>query len=187
MREPLKFEELRTLQTAETVADAVWRQVAHWQPFERDTVGSQLARAVDSIGANIAESYGRYHYGEKLQFLYYARGSLFEAKYWLNRVLARELMPAAQVTQHVAQLTDLARQLNTFGGDLKTQRRGPAKPPSVSEPAAEYVVVRADDPPLPAAIQALMVLESINEWSNDAQAPLFAEAELTWLQIIPDT
>jgi hypothetical protein len=27
MREPLKFEELRTLQAAETVADAVWWRV----------------------------------------------------------------------------------------------------------------------------------------------------------------
>ena len=187
MRETLKFEELRTLQVAETVADAVWRQVVKWEPFAREVVGGQLARAVDSIGANIAESYGRFHYGEKLQFLYYARGSLFEAKYWLNRALARELMPSDQVTQHVAQLTDLARQLNTFGDGLKTQRRSPAKPPSVREPTVEYDIAHSDDPPLPAAIQALMALESINEWSNDAQAPLFAEAELTWLQIIPNT
>ncbi|PKO22441.1 MAG: hypothetical protein CVU38_09445 [Chloroflexi bacterium HGW-Chloroflexi-1] len=108
-------------------------------------------------------------------------------KYWLNRALTRELMPSAQVTQHAAQLTDLARQLNTFGGGLKTQRRSPAKPPSVSEPAAEYIVTYADDPPLPAAIKALIALESVTEWSNDAQAPLFVEAELTWLQTIPNT
>jgi four helix bundle protein len=156
MREPLKFEELRTLQAAEAVADAVWRQITEWEPFARQVVGGQLARAVDAIGANIAESYGRFHYGEKLQFLYYARGSLFEAKYWMNRALARELMPSAQVKEHVAQLTDLARQLNAFSEGLKTQRRSPAQPPSVSEPAVEYVVPRADDPPLPAAIQALI-------------------------------
>ncbi|NIP22782.1 MAG: four helix bundle protein, partial [Phycisphaerae bacterium] len=31
-------------------------------------VGKQLVRAADSIGANIVEAYGRYHYGKKLQF-----------------------------------------------------------------------------------------------------------------------
>ncbi len=80
----LKFEELRVLQAAEAVADGIWRQVVRWGSFARDTVGKQMARAGDSIGANIAEAYGRFHYGEKLQFLYYARGSLFETKYWLN-------------------------------------------------------------------------------------------------------
>ena len=89
MTEPMKFEELRVLQAAEVIADAIWRQVVRWKPFERDTVGSQLTRAADSMGANVAESYGRFHYGEKLQFLYYARGSLFETKYWLNRTAAR--------------------------------------------------------------------------------------------------
>jgi four helix bundle protein len=160
--------------------------VVKWEPFAREVVGGQLARAADSIGANIAESYGRFHYGEKLQFLYYARGSLFEAKYWLNRALVRELMPAAQVTQHVAQLTDLARQLNSFGEGLKTQRRGPAKQPSVSESAVEYVVAHPDAPLLPTAIKTLAALESVIEWSNDTHAPLFTEDELTWLYTIPN-
>ena len=116
----LKFEELRVLQAAETVADGVWRRVARWEAFARDTVGEQMARAADSIGANIAEAYGRFHYGEKLQFLYYARGSLFETKYWLNRAQKRDLMPATEVQDYASQLTDLARQLNAFAADLKS-------------------------------------------------------------------
>ncbi len=86
------FEDLRVLQSAEEVADGIWGQVVEWKSFAKDVVGGQLARAADSIGANIAESFGRFHYGEKLQFLYYARGSLFETKYWLNRALKRKLM-----------------------------------------------------------------------------------------------
>jgi len=64
----LRFEELRVLQAAEKVADGIWRRVVRWEAFARDTVGNQMARAADSIGANVAEAYGRYHYGEKLQF-----------------------------------------------------------------------------------------------------------------------
>ena len=94
---PTELEDLRILKTAEGIADAVWKQVVAWDEFARDVVGKQLARATDSIGANIAESFGRFNYGEKLQFLYYSRGSLFETKYWLNRALVRNLMQAREV------------------------------------------------------------------------------------------
>ena len=70
----------------------------------------------------IAESFGRYNFGEKLQFLYYSRGSLFETKYWLNRTSVRELMNSNDVLKYVAELTSLARQLNTFASGLKTVR-----------------------------------------------------------------
>ena len=74
------FEDLRVLKSAEEVADAVWKRVSNWEDFPKDVVGKQIARATDSIGANIAESFGRFNFGEKLQFLYYARGSLLLPK-----------------------------------------------------------------------------------------------------------
>jgi four helix bundle protein len=162
----LKFEELRVLRDAEAVADGIWRQVVRWDTFARDVVGKQLARAADSVGANIAEAYGRFHYGEKLQFLYYARGSLFETKYWLNRTRERELMPPAQAQDYASQLTSLARQLNAFAADLKTQRqKSRLKPKTVREPATEY----------------------ITDWPSDTPSPLFTEDELEWLQTVPNT
>lgn len=118
------LDDLKVLSAAEDVADDVWRRVEKWDAFARDVVGEQLARAADSIGANIAEAYGRFHYGEKLQFLYFARGSLFETKYWLNRARSRGLMPAHDVGELAARLMQLARQLNAFAGSLKDQRAG---------------------------------------------------------------
>jgi len=135
------FEELRVLKSSEEIADAIWKRVGQWDEFARDVVGKQLARAADSIGANIAEAFGRYHFGEKLQFLYYARGSLFETKYWLNRVLARELMSAAEANEYVAHLTALARQLNAFADSLKTVRSDTQKQwKTLRESAAEYLL-----------------------------------------------
>ncbi len=46
--------------------------------FERYNLSDQLHRASCSIGLNIAEGYGRYHYLDRLRFLYIARGSLSE-------------------------------------------------------------------------------------------------------------
>lgn len=93
------LEDLRILQRAETLADAIWREVLGWNAFARDSLGSQLVRASDSVGANIAEAFGRFHYGEKLQFLYFARGSLFETKYWLNRTSARSLRGRLEIIE----------------------------------------------------------------------------------------
>jgi len=59
MIERTKFEKLRGYDLAETVADEVWNTVRAWDHFARDTVGRQLVRAADSIGANIAEGIGR--------------------------------------------------------------------------------------------------------------------------------
>ena len=117
------LEDVRILQTAESIGDSIWAQVVQWDEFAKDTVGKQLARAADSVGANIAESFGRFHYGQKIEFLYYSRGSLFETKYWLNRVLQRQLMPKEQVEMHIKNLAGLAIGLNLFVKNLKSQRQ----------------------------------------------------------------
>ena len=108
------FEDLRVLKSAEEIADSVWKIVLRWDEFAKDVVGKQISRSADSIGANIAESFGRFNFGEKLQFIYYSRGSIFETKFWLNRTRERGLMKPDDVQEYVNRLTDLARQLNTF-------------------------------------------------------------------------
>lgn len=138
------FEDLRILQSTEGCADKIWKQVVQWDEFAKDVVGKQMARAADSIGANIAESFGRFNYGEKLQFLYYARGSLFETKYWLNRAKTRDLMSSADVEHYVSRLTEIAKQLNNFAENIKTQRSGNK---IIREQAMEYQVDSPDDFP----------------------------------------
>ena len=132
------FEDLQVLKAAEAVADSIWKRVAQWDDFAKDVVGKQITRSADSIGANIAESVGRYNFGEKLQFLYYSRGSLFETKYWLNRIKERGLMNQSEVQEYIEGLTALARQLNSFTSGLKTVR-AETKKPAVRESAPEYV------------------------------------------------
>jgi four helix bundle protein len=135
------FEDLRVLKSAEEIADSVWKIVVQWDEFAKDVVGKQLTRAVDSIGANISEPFGRYHFGEKLQFLYYSRGSIFETKYWLNRTRVRELMIPQDVDGYVNQLTELAHQLNSFASGLKTVRNQETKQSkTIREMVAEYQV-----------------------------------------------
>lgn len=145
---PTSFEDLKVLKSAEAIADAIYKGAERWNEFARDVVGKQIARAADSVGANIAESFGRFHFGEKIQFLYYARGSVFETKYWLNRAVARELITAAESQKYASQLTDIARQLNLFIASLKGQRSGEitvAK--TIRENPVEYASRLPDDFP----------------------------------------
>jgi len=58
----------------------------------KKVIGDQMIRSIDSVGANIAEGYGRYHYLDKIKFYYNARGSLFESKYWLDLMCERKII-----------------------------------------------------------------------------------------------
>lgn len=140
---PTSLEDVRVLKSTEQIADAIYKVASRWDEFAKDVVGKQISRAADSVGANIAESFGRYHFGEKIQFLYYSRGSVFETKYWLNRASVRELMLPADAKGYAIQLTDIARQLNLYISSLKGQRSGEitvAK--TVKESPVEYLTSR---------------------------------------------
>lgn len=53
------FEGLRVYELSEKLSDLVWKIARGWDQLAKDTMGKQLIRAADSIGANIAEGTGR--------------------------------------------------------------------------------------------------------------------------------
>lgn len=67
-------------------------------------------RCIDSVGANIAESTGRWHRGDKRQFLIVARGSLLEAEHWMTRGEVRGLLERGTA----ARADEIARTLNAM-------------------------------------------------------------------------
>ncbi len=127
-------------QRAEKVADLVWDAVIQWEPFARTTVGEQMTRAVDSIGANIAESSGRYHSNDVIRFLHFARGSLKETRYWLKRSLQRNLMSTELYNQLLTELSSLGLEINSYIRFQHTR--------SLKEPDVEYHTTPPNDPTL---------------------------------------
>ncbi|OYW11340.1 MAG: hypothetical protein B7Z55_19445 [Planctomycetales bacterium 12-60-4] len=109
-----QFENLAVYQLSERLADLLWTIVFNWPPFERRTLGSQVVRAADSIGANIAEGAGRGTYADNRRFVRIARGSLFEVKHWLRRAYRRELLEQAQVIELKSIIDELAPRLNAY-------------------------------------------------------------------------
>jgi four helix bundle protein len=113
------LEEIEVYKLAEEIADKWWEIVSKWSPFAKGTLGKQLIRAVDSIGANIAESYGRYHYGEKINLLHYSRGSLYESKFFTRRARKRKLITDAEFNEMLKDLQTIAPKLNA---DIKSKK-----------------------------------------------------------------
>jgi four helix bundle protein len=85
------FRDLVVYGRAVQFADEVHASVVEWDSFDRWTVGVQLVRAADSIGANVAESSGRAGTADQRRLFFIARGSAFETEHWLERAAERGL------------------------------------------------------------------------------------------------
>lgn len=85
------------------------------------SIGRQFIRAVDSVGANIAEGYGRYHYLDSTKFYYNARGSLWETKHWIELLHERKLISNELRTYYSEKLNTLGIKLNNFISSVKSK------------------------------------------------------------------
>ena len=108
------FEKLRVYQLSESLADQVWSVVLKWNVLARDTVGKQMIRAADSVGANIAEGTGRGTFVDNRRFVRIARGSLNETQHWLRRAYKRHLLNDNEVRGLKSIVDELAPTLNAY-------------------------------------------------------------------------
>jgi len=123
--ERANFETLRVYQLAETLADEIWTVVCTWDHFARDTVGKQVVRPADSVGANIAEGTGRGSFQDNRRFVRNARGSLNETRHWLRRAHQRHLLTKESIHKITPIIDELAPKLNAY---LRSIGEGPVKP-----------------------------------------------------------
>jgi len=119
------FENLRVYRLSEKLADGIWDVVEHWPPLARDTVGKQLIRAADSVGANLAEGVGRGTFQDNRRFIRVARGSLYETKHWLRRAYRRKLLNPKTIDFLKTNLDELSPRLNRYLKSVGTKRAVP--------------------------------------------------------------
>src|SRR5713101_4139027 len=96
------------------LSDKIWEIALGWKPFARDTVGKQIVRAADSIGANIAEGSGRGSTQDNRRFMRMARGSLYETQHWLRRAFRRKLLTSRDVEELKPIINELSSKLNAY-------------------------------------------------------------------------
>ena len=86
----IKLEDLEVYQLARELSKVGWQiyEPLGWQTKKIN--GDQFIESTDSVGANIAEGYGRFHYLDKIKFYYNARASLNECNdYWIELLKER--------------------------------------------------------------------------------------------------
>jgi four helix bundle protein len=116
--ENLNFIELKDLevyQLSRKLSSEAWRIFCRMNFEDKKHIGDQFLRAVDSIGANIAEGYGRYYYLDKVRFYYNSRGSHLEAfTHWLELMMEREKISVAEFKSISETAIKLKIKMNNF-------------------------------------------------------------------------
>lgn len=111
-RRYLKLDDIKAYTTASEISRLAWALVSKWGWFEKYAVGLQLVKSVDSIGANLAEGFGRYHKKDKERFYYNARGSVFEASHWIKKSLERNIIRKQEAEVLLEYLRALPKEIN---------------------------------------------------------------------------
>ncbi len=99
-------------QKLSTLAWSVYESL-NWQ--DRKIMGDQFIESIDSVGANIIEGYGRFHYLDKIRFYYISRASLNESTiHWLELLFERNKIALAQFDEMNNVAKELQVKLNNF-------------------------------------------------------------------------
>jgi four helix bundle protein len=108
----LKLNDLSSYRIAYNLSNYVWDIVISWGYFEKDTVGKQFARSIDSISANIAEGFGRFGKKDKINFYRYAFGSVKESLDWNEKSKKRNLLKEKEYKFILVELQKLPKEIN---------------------------------------------------------------------------
>ena len=77
-----ELEVYRMTRRLSSMAWVIYQRLAFQQ---RKVCGDQMLESVDSVGANVAEGYARFHFSEKARFYYISRASLSEGvDHWID-------------------------------------------------------------------------------------------------------
>jgi len=80
----LSLDKLDAYIKARELSKIAWRMYQKLSWEDKKINGFQFIESTDSVGANIAEGYGRFHYLDKAKFYYNSRGSLLESNHWFE-------------------------------------------------------------------------------------------------------
>lgn len=107
-----KVENIPCYQASKKLAATIYPIVRKWDFLDQKTIGVQLIRSVDSVAANIAEGFGRFHKKDKIKFFYNARGSAFESTHWIQTAFERKLLSSSVYDHLNNDLQELPKQIN---------------------------------------------------------------------------
>ncbi|WP_316738288.1 four helix bundle protein [Pedobacter aquatilis] len=108
----LQLNQITAYKKAFHLSNHVWEIISNWDAFAKHTLGKQFVNAIDSISANIAEGFGRYHKKDKIKFYYYSYGSVKECFDWNEKAKIRKLISDEEYKNIFATLETLPREIH---------------------------------------------------------------------------
>jgi four helix bundle protein len=111
----ITIEDLQVYQSARKLSAIAWNIYSKMSFEEKKHIGDQFIRSTDSIGANTAEGYSRFHYLDTVRFYYNARASQSEATdHWLELLLERNKIYQVTFEKYKSISKKLQVKLNNF-------------------------------------------------------------------------
>jgi len=144
------FEDLKTWQKAHQLMLDVHQKLVPLLPRdEKFNLADQIRRSSKSIGANIAEGYGRYYYLDNVRFCYQARGSLDETIDHLRVARDLQYCPNDLYLDLRAQADEIRLMLNGYIGWIKEKKHGAEFSHSIKELSPDYQVASDSEKTFP--------------------------------------
>jgi four helix bundle protein len=110
----LRLSDIEAYRISFHLSNYVWDVVIKWEIFAKQTLGEQFVTAIDSISANVAEGFGRYHKKDKIKFYRYSQGSLSECLDWNQKAKVRKLLTENEYNYIFSELQKLPKSLNSL-------------------------------------------------------------------------
>lgn len=111
----ITIKDLQVYQLSRKLSTIAWDIYSKMSFEEKKIIGDQFIRATDSIGANIAEGYSRFHFLDKVRFYYNARASQSESTdHWLELLFERNKINQQVFDEYKSISKDLQIKLNNF-------------------------------------------------------------------------
>jgi len=110
----IKLGDLQVYKMAVELSNDAWEMYVKLSWENKKVVGFQFINAVDSVPANIAEGYGRYHYLDRIKFYYNSRGSLLEVKHWIFTLCIRKIILKKEYENFLGKADALHWELNKY-------------------------------------------------------------------------
>jgi four helix bundle protein len=132
---PEDMTNLKVYDMAEKLADEIWDIVMDWDKTEQATVGAELVKTADNIGASIAEASGRGGFQGNRRAIRLGRGYLKAAEHYMRRAYRRKLITDKQAASMKSSVDELTLVFDAYLARAAIKEKPELPPASPSKPA----------------------------------------------------
>lgn len=121
------FKDLSIWKDSIVLTKDIYQLTSKFPRSETYSLVDQIRRASASVGANIAEGFGRYSQKEKIHYYFLSRGSLFEVEHFLYLAIELKYLSNEEGDVLITRCEMLMRSLQAYGTQLKNYQKGITK------------------------------------------------------------